>query len=53
MLTTVDLDEYVDDALAAGAAGFLLKNSAYEELTGAVRAAAGHSALTESATPSR
>lgn len=46
MLTTFDLDEYVDDALAAGAAGFLLKHSSYEELTGAVRAAAaGHSAL--------
>ncbi|MFF8592334.1 response regulator transcription factor [Streptomyces sp. NPDC015220] len=26
MLTTFDLDEYVDDALAAGASGFLLKN---------------------------
>ncbi|MYR60724.1 response regulator, partial [Streptomyces sp. SID625] len=33
MLTTFDLDEYVDDALAAGASGFLLKNSSYEELT--------------------
>ncbi|MER8157603.1 response regulator transcription factor [Streptomyces sp. NPDC094472] len=51
MLTTFDLDEYVDDALAAGAAGFLLKNSAYEELTGAVRAAAaGHSALSPAVT---
>ncbi|AOS64487.1 response regulator [Actinoalloteichus hymeniacidonis] len=46
MLTTFDLDEYVDEALAAGAAGFLLKSSSYEELTAAVRAAAlGHSAL--------
>ncbi|OON74413.1 response regulator [Streptomyces tsukubensis] len=51
MLTTFDLDEYVDDALAAGAAGFMLKNSAYEELTGAVRAAAsGHSALSPAVT---
>jgi DNA-binding NarL/FixJ family response regulator len=51
MLTTFDLDEYVDDALAAGAAGFLLKNSSYEELTGAVRAAAaGHSALSPAVT---
>ncbi|MEV5597827.1 response regulator transcription factor [Streptomyces sp. NPDC052496] len=51
MLTTFDLDEYVDEALAAGAAGFLLKNSSYEELTGAVRAAAaGHSALSPAVT---
>ncbi|APU15325.1 response regulator [Actinoalloteichus fjordicus] len=51
MLTTFDLDEYVDDALAAGAAGFLLKNSSYEELTAAVRAsAAGHSALSPAVT---
>lgn len=51
MLTTFDLDEYVDEALAAGASGFLLKNSSYEELTGAVRAAAaGHSALSSAVT---
>ncbi|MBD3008930.1 MULTISPECIES: response regulator transcription factor [unclassified Streptomyces] len=51
MLTTFDLDSYVDEALAAGASGFLLKNSAYEELTGAVRAAAaGHSALSPAVT---
>ncbi|MEN1891223.1 response regulator transcription factor [Streptomyces mirabilis] len=51
MLTTFDLDEYVDDALAAGAAGFLLKNSPYEELAGAVRAAAaGHSVLSPTVT---
>ncbi|MFI0510209.1 response regulator [Streptomyces sp. WSLK1-5] len=51
MLTTFDLDEYVDDALAAGASGFLLKNSSYEELTGAVRAAAaGHSTLSPAVT---
>ncbi|MET8413771.1 response regulator transcription factor [Streptomyces sp. NPDC005195] len=40
ILTTFGLDKYVDQALAAGAAGFLLKNSSYEELTAAVRAAA-------------
>ncbi|MFE1801478.1 response regulator transcription factor [Streptomyces sp. NPDC059517] len=40
VLTTFGLDEYVDRALAAGAAGFLLKSSSYEELTAAVRAAA-------------
>ncbi|MFJ1997730.1 response regulator [Streptomyces asiaticus] len=51
MLTTFDLDEYVDEALAAGASGFLLKNSSYEELTGAVRAAAaGHRALSPAVT---
>jgi DNA-binding NarL/FixJ family response regulator len=51
MLTTFDLDEYVDDALAAGAVGFLLKSSSYEELTAAVRAAAaGHSALSPAVT---
>ena len=51
MLTTFDLDEYVDRALAAGAAGFLLKNSSYEELAAAVRAtAAGHSSLSPAVT---
>lgn len=51
VLTTFDVDEYVDDALAAGAVGFLLKNSSYEELTAAVRAAAaGHSALSPAVT---
>ncbi|MFC5744337.1 response regulator [Actinomadura rugatobispora] len=41
MLTTFDLDEYVDEALTLGANGFLLKTSSYEELLTAVRAAAG------------
>ncbi|MFE5139961.1 response regulator transcription factor [Streptomyces fagopyri] len=51
MLTTFDTDEFVDAALAAGAAGFLLKNSSYEELTAAIRAAAaGHSALSPAVT---
>lgn len=51
ILTTFDLDEYVDQALAAGASGFLLKNSSYEELTAAVRAtAAGYSALSPAVT---
>ena len=40
MLTTFDLDEYIDEALTSGAAGFLLKSSSYEELLAAVRAAA-------------
>ncbi|HEX4212432.1 MAG TPA: response regulator transcription factor [Candidatus Dormibacteraeota bacterium] len=37
MLTTFDLDEYVFDALAAGASGFLLKDIEPEELAVAVR----------------
>jgi DNA-binding NarL/FixJ family response regulator len=40
MLTTFDLDEYVYDALAAGAAGFLLKDMSGEEIVAAVRQAA-------------
>jgi DNA-binding NarL/FixJ family response regulator len=38
MLTTFDLDEYVYQALKAGASGFLLKDASREQLTGAVRA---------------
>ncbi|MFA1547017.1 LuxR C-terminal-related transcriptional regulator [Actinomadura chokoriensis] len=41
VLTTFDMDEYVDEALTLGAGGFLLKSSSYEELLIAVRAAAG------------
>jgi DNA-binding NarL/FixJ family response regulator len=37
MLTTFDLDEYVYDALAAGASGFLLKDVTPEHLAAAVR----------------
>lgn len=37
MLTTFDLEEYVYDALQAGASGFLLKDSPPEELAAAVR----------------
>ncbi|HET8717345.1 MAG TPA: response regulator transcription factor [Nocardioidaceae bacterium] len=40
MLTTFDLDEYVYDALGAGAAGFLLKGMAAEDIVAAVRQAA-------------
>jgi DNA-binding NarL/FixJ family response regulator len=40
VLTTFDLDEYVYDALAAGASGFLLKDMAGEEICHAVRQAA-------------
>ena len=45
ILTTYDLDEYVFDALAAGASGFLLKHVPPEELVHGVRAAAGGEAL--------
>jgi DNA-binding NarL/FixJ family response regulator len=40
MLTTFDLDEYVFEALRAGAAGFLLKDMAGEEIAAAIRQAA-------------
>jgi DNA-binding NarL/FixJ family response regulator len=40
MLTTFDLDEYVYDALRAGASGFLLKDMSGEEIVAAVRSAA-------------
>jgi DNA-binding NarL/FixJ family response regulator len=40
MLTTFDLDEYVYDALRAGASGFLLKDMPGEDIVTAVRQAA-------------
>jgi DNA-binding NarL/FixJ family response regulator len=45
MLTTFDLDEYVYEALRAGASGFLLKDSPRADLLAAVRAAAAGNAL--------
>ena len=45
MLTTFDLDEYVYEALRAGASGFLLKDSPRADLIAAVRAAAAGNAL--------
>jgi DNA-binding NarL/FixJ family response regulator len=45
MLTTFDLDEYVYDALRAGASGFLLKDVDPQELVHAVRAVARGDAL--------
>ncbi len=45
ILTTFDLDEYVYDALAAGASGFLLKDVTAERLFDAVRVVAAGEAL--------
>jgi DNA-binding NarL/FixJ family response regulator len=45
ILTTFDLDEYVYQALTAGASGFLLKNAPPEQLIGAVRVVAAGDAL--------
>ncbi len=40
VITTFDLDEYVYEALKAGASGFLLKDASPEQLVAAVRAVA-------------
>ena len=45
MLTTFGLDDYVFDALRAGASGFMLKDAPPEELVDAIRVVAGGSAL--------
>ena len=45
VLTTFDLDQYVYDALQAGASGFLLKDAPAHQLVAAVRAAAAGDAL--------
>jgi len=45
ILTTFDLDEYVYDALCAGASGFLLKDVTAERLFDAVRVVAAGEAL--------
>jgi len=45
VLTTFDLDEYVYDALRAGASGFLLKDAPAEDLVAAVRIVARGDAL--------
>ena len=45
MLTTFGENEYVTQALHTGAAGFLLKDSAADELPQAIRAAAAHQAF--------
>ncbi len=51
ILTTFDRDDYLFDALRAGASGFLLKNSDPDELVAAVRAVGhGHALLSPQVT---
>ena len=45
ILTTFDLDEYVFDAVRAGASGFLLKDALPDDLIAAIRVVAGGEAL--------
>jgi DNA-binding NarL/FixJ family response regulator len=45
ILTTFDLDEYVYEALRAGASGFVLKDDSPEQLIGAIRTVAAGEAL--------
>ena len=45
VLTTFDLDQYVYDALRAGASGFLLKDTAPQQLLDAIRVVADGDAL--------
>jgi DNA-binding NarL/FixJ family response regulator len=53
ILTTFDTDEHVFDAVRAGAAGFLLKDTAAEELRRAVRIVAAGEALLDPAVTRR
>jgi DNA-binding NarL/FixJ family response regulator len=53
ILTTFDLDEYVYEALRAGASGFVLKDDPPEQLLAAIRIVAGGDALLSPAVTSR
>ena len=53
VLTTFDLDEYVYQALRAGASGFLLKDATAEELVAAIRKLANGEALLDPAVTRR
>jgi DNA-binding NarL/FixJ family response regulator len=52
-LTTFDLDEYVYEALRAGAAGFLLKDATSDELVAAIRTLATGNAILDPAVTRR
>jgi DNA-binding NarL/FixJ family response regulator len=45
VLTTFDLDEYVYEALRAGASGFLLKDAPEDQLVSGIRVVAGGASL--------
>ena len=45
VLTTFDIDEYVYDALGAGASGFLLKDADPDDIAAAIRVVAAGDAL--------
>jgi len=53
ILTTFDLDEYVYEALRAGASGFVLKDDPPEQLIAAIRTAAAGNALLSPAVTKR
>src|SRR5947208_7151618 len=53
ILTTFDLDEYVYEALCAGASGFVLKDDPPEQLLAAIRTVAGGDALLSPAVTKR
>ena len=53
VLTTFGLDEYILEALRAGASGFLLKDAPVEDLLGAVRAIAAGDAVLQPAVTRR
>src|SRR5439155_8870739 len=53
ILTTFDLDEYVYEALRAGASGFVLKDEPPEQLLSAIRIVAGGEALLSPAVTKR
>jgi DNA-binding NarL/FixJ family response regulator len=53
ILTTFDLDEYIFEALSAGASGFVLKDDPPEQLIAAIRTVAGGDALLSPAVTKR